>query len=1327
MKHTKLTKTRMTTFKQRFLSFSSIFVFLCSSLLLSLSGITYAQTLLAGNVAGQFSVNQNGAATYTLLIQVPPGVTGMQPQLSLNYNSQDGHGLAGVGWSLGGLSVITRCEQTLAQEGGRGVVNLDDNDRYCLEGQKLMAVVPDTYAQDGAEYRTENDKFSKIISYGRSGNGSTWFKVWTKSGQIMEFGNTLDSRVIGSGYTTARQWSLNRVTDVNGNTMTVSYLNSPDRTTHLPEVISYGGNTTTGTVANRSVQIVYVARPDITNSYIGNQKLVESSRISKITTAIGTVSVKNYNLSYEISPSTKRSRLIKVDECDGLGTSCLKPVEFAYNNADVSVVNKTTVGHGVADVARKKLVDLFGDGRPVYYTNNSLGQHYASRINADGTVQNWTWTGYAVYSGNSEIVDLFGDGRPVFWTHDTAGNHWATRFNPDQTVQMFSWNGGHGIGSSGEKLVIDIFGDGKPVYYTRSGDSHYATRFNPISNSLQNWSWTNVGLPDSNCEGSAFHDLFGDGKQMFWRRCGAWRNDHTAVRFKADSTFTTHTWSLGNNVAIIQNIHAGGSPIDAYGDGLPVIWSRTGTYSNTHVITQLNKDGTHLTRTFPNFEDGAVSDWTFADIFGDGHKVYWQLAGSTHRAVRMNKDGTYQQWSWSGYGKGTNEWRLADLFGDGRQVFWTRSGSTHEVNRLNQDGTIESYTYSGHNTGTNGWDMGDLYGDGRQVYWTQSGTNHYTTSFSRGDFDNLKTVTGSTGLKQEPIYASINQPVVPPIYTSDRATPSAAVFPQKDIQFPMRVVKQVATDTGLGGTNTTTYTYGGLKSDQTTGRGFLGFRWMGSKDLSTNIETMSVFHQTWPFVGMLKTSETRLTGSGNGGLLKRSTVTPGCKIPQTQAACAVFPTVNAPGTLYFPYTSQSMDETWDLNGAALPVVTTAYQYNLTAGDTQLYGNPTQIASTTTSGLVNKTVTTENEYFSANTASWVLGRLKKSTVASTTTDTNIATGNPTVALPTITVTRLNGLPMKYPGLTGSTWSTTNANSVSLVCTSTGSGYTTSQLFLGLSGSTTMPTSASWLGNTSICTWTATGQGGSATAVETLTTINAPPIVSVAWNTMPLVSGQQYTRTTNTANATSLLRSCTASGSGFVDTNTSMALNTTITDTPLAAWIGYPSTCVWTATGPGGTTTLSTLITTIAPITPPRLPVYRVRYDLRYFYTTSITERDWHINNWGGVNEGIAFYVYGTSTAIPGLLPVRKYLNTTNSAYFYTNNPTEIANMGNYPQFSSRGIVWYAQFNSSSNGAVPLYRYRWYDTNNLMYFYTRTLNGGGSYNIPDGNSQYVWTTP
>ncbi len=1315
----------MTTFKQRLLtlsiSFTSVLVGL--SCALSLSNVQ-AQTFLAGSVSGQFSVNQNGAATYTLPIQVPPGVTGMQPQLSLNYNSQDGHGLAGVGWSLGGLSVITRCEQTLAQEGVRGIVNLDDNDRYCLEGQKLM-LVAGAYAQDGAEYRTENDKFSKIISYGRSGSGSTWFKAWTKSGQIMEFGNTVDSRVIGSGYTTARQWSLNRVTDVNGNTMTIGYLNSADRTTHLPEIITYGGNSVTGTVANRTLQIVYAARDDVTTSYIGNQKLVESSKISKIITKIGTVAVKNYNLTYQPSQSTKRSRLIKIDECDGLGTSCLNPVTFEYNDAVVTVVNKDSSGHGVAAADKKKLVDLFGDGRPVYYTTNGAGQHYATRINADGTVQNWNWNGHGLGNAGWDIVDIFGDGRPLYWTHDTSGNHYASRLNSDNTVENFSWAGGHGDdGTPGGARFVDLFGDGKPVYKIRIGDSHYATKLNPTNNSLQNYYWTNVGLPDYNCDGADMHDLFGDGKQMFWRRCGAWRNDHQAIRFNPDNTITPYIWVLGDNPAIIQNIHAGGGLVDAYGDGHPVIWSRTGDYSNTHVVTQLNKDGTYLTRLFPNFNDGDLIPWTFADLFGDGHKVYWQINGTVHRAVRMNKDGSYQQWSWVGYAKNGDDWRLADLFGDGRQVFWTRSGSTHYVNRLNQDGTIESFTYAGHGLGANGWDLGDLYGDGRQVYWTQNGATHHTTSFSRGDFDNLKIVTGSTGLKQTTTYASINQTTTPALYTSDRATASAAVFPQKDIQFPMRVVKQVVTDTGLGGTNTTTYTYGGLKSDQTTGRGFLGFRWMGSKDLSTNIESMSVFHQTWPYVGMLKTSETRLAGSGNAGLLKRSTVTPGCKIPLTQAACAVFPAVNAPGTLYFPYTSQTVDESWDLNGVALPVVTTSYQYNVTPGDSQLYGNPTQITSTTNSGLISKTVNTVNEYLPANTASWVLGRLKKSTVTNTATDSNITTGNPILPLPTISVSRLNGFPMKAPGTTGAIWSTTNATAVTYVCTSSGTGYTAPLTSMALSGSTSGPTSTAWIGYPSTCTWTATGQGGTVTYVETMTTVAAPPTITFTRTPLPLVAGQNHNAVWSTTNATSVSGVCTSTGTGYTY-NGPLALSGNNTSLTSAAWVGYPTQCVWTATGPGGTATATDNFSTVAG--PAKIPVYWVQYDLRFFHTTSIAERDWHINNWGATYLGIPFYVHATSNAAPGLVPVHRYINTNNSAYFYTDNAAEHASMVNYPQYSYQGVAWYAQQNNAANGAVPLYRYRWYDTGNQMYFYTTTPGGGGDYNIPEGNSQYVWTAP
>jgi hypothetical protein len=90
-------------------------------------------------VASQFAVNE-GAATFAVPINLLPGVAGLQPSLSLNYSSQAGNGLVGVGWSLSGLSRITRCPQTLPQDGVHGVVNYDLNDRYCLNGQRLLAI-----------------------------------------------------------------------------------------------------------------------------------------------------------------------------------------------------------------------------------------------------------------------------------------------------------------------------------------------------------------------------------------------------------------------------------------------------------------------------------------------------------------------------------------------------------------------------------------------------------------------------------------------------------------------------------------------------------------------------------------------------------------------------------------------------------------------------------------------------------------------------------------------------------------------------------------------------------------------------------------------------------------------------------------------------------------------------------------------------------------------------------------------------------------------------------------------------------------------------------
>ena len=176
---------------------------------------------------------------------MPEGIGGMQPNLSIVYNNQSGNGLLGWGWNLGGLSAITRVGQTEYHDGMVKGVSLDYHDRFALDGQRLMVLDNATYGSNGAEYRTEMDGMSKIVSYtetihsnngGSFGHGSydyeiiAHFKVYTIDGRILYYGkvdNEPDNaRIIheSNGQKEVVMWLLKRVEDRMGNYMVYNYL-----------------------------------------------------------------------------------------------------------------------------------------------------------------------------------------------------------------------------------------------------------------------------------------------------------------------------------------------------------------------------------------------------------------------------------------------------------------------------------------------------------------------------------------------------------------------------------------------------------------------------------------------------------------------------------------------------------------------------------------------------------------------------------------------------------------------------------------------------------------------------------------------------------------------------------------------------------------------------------------------------------------------------------------------------------------------------------------------------------------------------------------------
>lgn len=196
--------------------------------------------MLVGDIAASFDVSPLGAAGYSIPLALPAGIQGMQPKLALSYSSASGEGIMGQGWSLAGLSAITRCPQTFFQDGADKPVSGTSDDRLCLDGQRLMLVSGTSYGADGSTYRTELDSFSKVVAHGDFSSASSWFEVFSKSGRRSEYGKP---GAIGSGI-----WYVSRVEDLSHNYMTFSYYN--DNTSNggtannqlIPERIQYTKN-----------------------------------------------------------------------------------------------------------------------------------------------------------------------------------------------------------------------------------------------------------------------------------------------------------------------------------------------------------------------------------------------------------------------------------------------------------------------------------------------------------------------------------------------------------------------------------------------------------------------------------------------------------------------------------------------------------------------------------------------------------------------------------------------------------------------------------------------------------------------------------------------------------------------------------------------------------------------------------------------------------------------------------------------------------------------------------------------------------------------------
>lgn len=267
-------------------------------------------TKQVGEIECLSDIALSGAKTYTIPIKIYPGMNDFQPNLSLSYNSQQGNGVVGVGWSLSGVSQIARVSKTTYYNGKTEGVCMDNTDGFILDGLRFnKRATLSNYIQ----YVSETG-FIKAIGY-ISGNVLKYFKVLYPNGTRATFGYTTNTQ-------NRLYYPLTSMTDLWGNTITYSYSFSDNH--YTLNQISYN---------NSSVEFQYnSSRTDPIVSYCAGYTIQESKLLSSITCKYGNTEIGKYSLVYIVEHG--KSLMAKVDyTADG---DTYNPLRFYYGTGNTS-------------------------------------------------------------------------------------------------------------------------------------------------------------------------------------------------------------------------------------------------------------------------------------------------------------------------------------------------------------------------------------------------------------------------------------------------------------------------------------------------------------------------------------------------------------------------------------------------------------------------------------------------------------------------------------------------------------------------------------------------------------------------------------------------------------------------------------------------------------------------------------------------------------------------------------------------------------------------------------------------------------------------------
>ena len=373
---------------------------------------------IVGSIGGTINASMYGGAIYSIPIELPKGIGNMQPELEIVYNSQCGNSLLGYGWNILGISSITRTGSTLYHDGKMTTADLSDDDRFMLDGQRLILVGTSGNTE---EYKTEQDEFSKIV-FTKEGGYYSKCEVRLENGNIIKYGYTANSKLMSSDGNNVIKWMVSSISDRNGNTISYMYETPSTNGDIYISHITYTSNHQANMRPQFNVSFTYSDnRFDSYHYFIAGNKITSKKLLTEINVSKSGNVIETYSFTYD-GNSNRMYNLLKQISLSK-GNYSLNPTVIVWNTDDNDIQNNTLSTQEISSAILDEFSfvgDVNGDGytdlitvpyKPAngYNSNVTIKIYHNDKTGGFGILPNTTITAPSSLEW-VHVFDINGDG-----------------------------------------------------------------------------------------------------------------------------------------------------------------------------------------------------------------------------------------------------------------------------------------------------------------------------------------------------------------------------------------------------------------------------------------------------------------------------------------------------------------------------------------------------------------------------------------------------------------------------------------------------------------------------------------------------------------------------------------------------------------------------------------------------------------------------------------------------------------------------------------------------------------------------------------------------